>query len=160
MAQNKVMTEEQALQQLTFICSQSEHCQHEMLEKMQKWGVSSEAQARIMEYLISERYVDDERYCRGYIHDKMMYNHWGRRKIEQMLWMKDIRRDISDPLFAEIDDEQWLDILRPLIEQKRRSVKGRNAYEVNQKLMRFAAGRGFTFDLIGKVVSEDYDCDE
>ena len=39
-------TEQQAYQKLTALCARSEHCQHEMLEKMRQWGVDEEAQAR------------------------------------------------------------------------------------------------------------------
>lgn len=140
------MTEQQALQQLTLLCAQSEHCEHDIQEKMTKWELPADVQARIMEYLISERYIDNTRYCRGYIHDKMEYNRWGQRKIEQGLWMKGISRDVSTPLFNEIDEQRWIDILQPLLQQKRKSTKGRNEWEINQKLLRFAAGRGFTFD--------------
>lgn len=139
------ISEQQALQRLTLLCSQSEHCQHEMLEKMQKWALPEDAQARIMAYLTSERYVDDERFCRGFIHDKREYNHWGPRKIEQALWAKGIGGDIAGPLLAEVSEDEWTAILRPLLQQKRRTVKGRNDYEIKQKLLRFACGRGFTF---------------
>lgn len=158
------ITEQQALQRLTLLCSQGEHCQHEMLEKMQKWALPEDAQARIMAYLIDERYVDDVRYCRGFIHDKREYNHWGQRKIEQALWAKGIGKDIYGPIFADVDDDVWTDVLRPLLQQKRRTVKGRNEYEINQKLLRFALGRGFSFSqakaCLGCDVDEDYDYDE
>ena len=74
----------------------------------------------------------------------MEYNHWGPRKIEQGLMLKGIARDIYQPIIADIDDDRWDAILRPLLAQKRRTTTGRNDYEVNQKLLRFAAGRGFT----------------
>lgn len=156
------ISEQQALQRLMQLCSQSEHCQHEMLEKMQKWELPEDAQARIMAYLIDERYVDDVRYCRGFIHDKREYNHWGQRKIEQALWAKGIGKDIYGPIFADIDDDVWIDILRPLLQQKRRSVKGRNDYEITQKLLRFALGRGFSYQqakvCLGDVedIEDDY----
>lgn len=153
------ITEQEALARLTLLCSQSEHCQKEMLEKMQKWEVAEDAQARIMEHLVSERYVDDERYCRGFIHDKREYNHWGQRKIEQALWLKGIGRDVSGPIFNEIDDEVWTAILRPLIKQKERSAKARNDYEKNQKLIRFAIGRGFLYSQI-KACLGDFDDDD
>lgn len=150
----KQVTEQEALSKLTLMCSQAEHCQQEMLDKMDKWGIEAEAQARIMEYLVSEKYIDEARYCRGYIHDKMEYNRWGRRKIEQGLWMKRISREVSAPLFDEIDDDVWCELLQPLIEQKRRSTKGRNDYEIKQKLLRFAMGRGFSMDQAIRCVGE------
>ena len=141
-----MMTEEQALERLTALCSRSEHCQREMLDKMAKWEIPDDVQTRIMDYLISEKYIDDERYCRGFISDKREFNQWGRYKIEQALYMKGIGKDISGPIFDEIPADEWLNILRPLIKEKRRTVTGRNDYEITQKLLRFAVGRVFSYD--------------
>lgn len=156
-----MITEEQALQRLAALCSQGEHCQQELIDKMQRWELSEDAQARIMAYLVKEKYVDEARYCRGFIHDKREYNHWGPRKIEQALWAKGIARDVYTPFITEVDDDVWIEVLRPVLQQKRRSVKGRNEYEINQKLLRFAMGRGFLYEhakaCLGKEIEADDD---
>lgn len=155
----KEVTEQGAYLQLAQLCARSEHCQHDMLEKMRRWGMSEEAQARVMQRLVSERYVDDERYARALVHDKIKYNKWGRRKVEQALWQKRIDDDIRQQVLSEVDDEEYLSVLRPLLKQKRRSTKADSDYELNQKLVRFALSRGFTFDIIRQcldVSEEDY----
>ena len=144
----KQKTEQEAYLQLAALCAQAEHCQWEMLEKMRRWELPEEEQARVMQRLVSERYVDDERYARAFVKDKVRYNKWGRRKVEQALWQKHIDEDIRRRVLDEIDDDEYLDVLRPLLKQKRRSTKASSDYELNQKLMRFALGRGFTFDII------------
>ena len=144
----KEMTEHEVFLQLASLCAQAEHCQYEMTEKMRRWGVPDEVQARVMERLIAGRYVDDERFARAYIKDKVCYNKWGRRKVEQALWQKHIDEDIRQRTLDEVSDEEYLRVLRPMLRQKRPSVKAANDYERNQKLMRFALGRGFTLDLI------------
>lgn len=120
--------------------------------EMRKWEIPEEAQARIMERLVKERYVDDERFARAFAKDKVRYNKWGRRKVEQALWQKHIDEDIRKNVLNEIDDEEYLSVLRPLLKQKRKSIKAQNDYELNQKLMRFALGRGFTFDIIKQCI--------
>ena len=42
METKKPMTGQQAFTKLTALCARSEHCQHDMLEKMRQWGVSAE----------------------------------------------------------------------------------------------------------------------
>ena len=123
-------TENDAYLTLAALCAQAEHCQWEMLEKMRRWEVPEDAQARVMQRLISERYVDDERYAQAFVKDKIRYNKWGRRKVEQALW------------------------------QKRKSIKAQNDYELNQKLMRFALGRGFTFDIIRQCIEVEDEPDD
>ena len=141
-------TENDAFLTLAALCAQAEHCQYEMLEKMRRWELSEEAQARVMAKLVKERYVDDERYTQAFVKDKIRYNKWGRRKVEQALWQKRIDDDIRKRVLDDIDDDEYLNVLRPLLKQKRKTIKAKNDYELNQKLMRFAMGRGFTFDII------------
>ena len=158
MAIKKEMTGQQAYQKLTDLCARSEHCQQEMLEKMRQWGVSEEEQAKVMERLINERYVDDERFARAFIYDKIRYSKWGRRKVEQALWLKHIDDSISKPLLDKVDDEEYLNILRPMLKQKRKSTKANSEYELTMKLIRFAMGRGFTMDIIKQCIEvEDED---
>ena len=154
------MTGQQAYAKLTALCARSEHCQHDMLEKMRQWGVSEEEQAQVMARLVSERYVDDERYTRAFVNDKIRYNKWGRRKVEQALWQKRIDEDIRKRVLDEVDDDEYLSVLRPLLKQKRKSIKANSDYELNQKLMRFAVGRGFTFDIIRQCIDVDEEPDD
>ena len=142
------MTEMEALQRLATLCAQGEHCSWEMTEKMRRWGMDEETQARVMARLVEERYVDDARYCRSFIHDKVKYNKWGRRKVEQALMAKRIDRGIARQVLDAVDDEDYLTVLRPLIKSKRRQLKPMSDYETTGKLVRFAMSRGFTIDLI------------
>lgn len=145
-------SEKEAYLTLAALCAQAEHCQWEMLEKMRRWEVPEEAQARVMQRLVKERYVDDERYAQAFVKDKIRYNKWGRRKVDQALWQKHIDEDIRKHVLDEVDDDEYLKVLRPLLKQKRKSTKANSDYELNQKLMRFALGRGFTFDIIRQCI--------
>ena len=145
-------TEQEAYLTLTALCAQSEHCQWEMQEKMRRWELPDEAQARVMERLVKERYIDDERFARAFVKDKVRYNKWGRRKVEQALWAKHIADDIRQRVLDAVDDEEYLTVLRPLLKQKRRSVKAQSDYELKGKLIKFALSRGFTMDIIRQCI--------
>ena len=148
----KQITEQEAYLRLASLCAQAEHCQYEIKEKMRRWELGEEAQARIMERLVKERYIDEMRYARAFVKDKVVYNKWGRRKVEQALWQKQIDDDIRQRVLEEVDDETYVSVLRPLLKQKRKSTKAGSEYEMNQKLVRFALGRGFTFDIIRQCI--------
>jgi regulatory protein len=153
-------SEKEAYLTLAALCAQAEHCQWEMLEKMRRWEVPEEAQARVMQRLVKERYVDDERYAQAFAKDKIRYNKWGRRKVDQALWQKHIDEDIRKRVLDEVDDDEYLSVLRPLLKQKRRSTKANSDYELNQKLMRFALGRGFTFDIIRQCIDVEEELED
>ena len=156
---SKEKTEQEAYLQLAAMCAQAEHCEQEMRDKMKRWAIEPDAQDRVIARLIKERYIDNERYARAFVKDKIRYNKWGRRKVMQALWMKRIDDDILHQVLDEIDDKEYLDVLRPLLKQKRKSTKAANDYELNQKLVRFALGRGFTFDIIRQCLEVDEEMD-
>lgn len=146
------MNEEQAFQKLAALCARAEHCQYEMVEKMRRWQVDEVTQASVMQRLVSGRFVDDERYTWAFVADKIHYNRWGQRKIEQALFMKRIDGKIIDSVLNSISADDYLSVLRPLIVAKRRTIKASSDYEMRGKLIRFALSRGFTMDLIEKVL--------
>ena len=150
----KPKTEDEALFKLTALCSRAEYCEHDILEKLRRWEIVGEAQAHIMQHLVEEKYIDEERYARAFIRSKVKYNKWGRRKIEQALRMKRISETTYAPILEEECGESSTDVLRPLLEAKIKTIKADSTYERNGKLIRFALGRGFDMDLIQKVIQE------
>lgn len=140
------MTKEQVLSKLTAVCARGEHCIEDMRKKMGRWQIDEETQKSVIEFLVNERYIDEERYARFFINDKIKYNRWGRKKVEQALYVKRIPKEISSPILDELEDETYEDILLPLLKTKIKSVKGNSDYEVRMKLIRFAIQRGFSYD--------------
>ena len=156
----KEMTEQEAYLQLATLCAQAEHCELEMRDKMKRWEIDESVQNQVIGRLTKERYIDNERYARAFVKDKIRYNKWGRRKVQQALWLKRIDEEIQQRVLDEIDEKEYLNVLRPLLKQKRKSIKAQSDYELNQKLVRFALGRGFTFDIIRQCLDVDEDMEE
>ena len=151
----KTLTEQEALQRMAARCSTAELCQHDMLSKLQQWGLDEAAIARIMQYLTEHRFVDEERYCRAFVNDKVRYAKWGRRKIEQALWQKHIDPQLVQQALDDVDDELYVEMLRPQIQAKRQHTTARNEYELNMKLIRWAMGRGYTIEIIRRCLDTD-----
>ena len=153
-----MMTYEMALQRLSALCASAEHCEYEMTEKMRKCEVEESDCERIMEYLRKAKFVDDERYARAFVKDKIKYNKWGRRKVEQGLWAKHIAEDIRQRVLDEVDESQYKSVLTDLLKSKRRSIKAANDYEMNRKLIKFALSRGFDYSIVRHCIDcDDYD---
>ena len=142
----KEVGEQEALFKLSALCSQAEHSSGEMREKMRRWQLPADAQERIMRRLVDDKYVDDERYCRLFVRDKLRFCGWGPRKISQALRLKGVAEATAEKHIAAVAEEEWAEALRPLIAAKRRTLKAASPYELQAKLMRFAMGRGFGID--------------
>lgn len=148
------MTYEQVLIKLTAICARGEHCLYEMEQKMERWQIDDNTQQRVLTYLVAERYIDEQRYARFFINDKMKYNKWGKKKIEQALWMKHISPNDYKEYLDSIEDKNYEDTLLPLLVAKRKFVKGKDDYEIKMKLVRYALQRGFSYDQTHRCIDQ------
>jgi len=153
----KTYSEQEVLQKLTALCAAAEHCSQEMVEKMTRWEIPQEVQARVMQYLTEHQYIDDERFCRAFVSDKIKYNKWGQKKIDQALFLKRIPQEIRQRVLNEIDPDDYVSILRQLLTVKRKSIRANSSYELNGKLIRFAMQRGFTMDIIRQCLEVEED---
>ncbi|MBR3092965.1 MAG: RecX family transcriptional regulator [Bacteroidaceae bacterium] len=145
------LTEEQAYQKLASLCAVSEQCISDIRRKMQRWVIIGDAET-IIGRLIKERFIDEHRFARAFALDKFRYNHWGREMIRMEMRRRNISSADIDYGISEIPQEEYESVLRHLIEAKRPTVKGKSEYEVNQKIMRYALGKGFTMDEILRYI--------
>ncbi|WP_314819315.1 regulatory protein RecX [Alloprevotella tannerae] len=136
-------------------CAQREYCRSDWARKFIEAGLTLAEAEGLLDRLEAEKYIDEARYAKAFVHDKTLYDRWGRFKTRQALALKGIESGLIDAALAEIDDAAYTDTLKDLLVAKRRSVKAGSDYEMQQKLIRYAAGRGFEADLIFKVLETD-----
>jgi regulatory protein len=136
------------------LCSKSEICTADIQEKLKLWGLSAEESEPVIEQLIAEKYLDDERFARAYVKDKFRFNHWGKQKIAHMLHAKNISHEILELAFEEIEDEPYFDELRKLLTDREKSIKAKDKFDKRNKLMRFALGRGFESNKVYEILKE------
>lgn len=133
------------------LCSRREYCSSDILKKVSDaLNGDREAAGRVLETLVSERYVDDLRYATAYARDKATISGWGATKIRYMLSGKGIEKDVIAKALEEIDGGKAEVRLEKLLENKLRSLK--DDPQVCLKLLRFALGRGYQYDQVKSVV--------
>ncbi len=141
------MPKEVALGKATALCSQSEHCKAQIMEKLSLWGVSVQDAYNIMDYLEKEKYIDNKRFARAYCHDKFCYNHWGRIKIRQMLRHLRLSDEEIEEGMQAINDDDYLEALNDVLRAKDRTLREKDIYLRKGKLVRHLLSRGFETDL-------------
>ncbi len=140
------MDEKKILHSLAMSCSRKEMCLADVDEKLKKTDLADDAKARIKNYLISEKYVDDRRFAEFYVKDKARFNGWGEKKIRYMLSMKRINRDIIDEAMQSLNREIFHENIIQILRNKNQSLKYDDIQKRRAALMRLAASRGYNFD--------------
>ncbi len=128
-------------------CAAAEHCLQEVRGKLYDWGATSDQIEDIVLYLQEACYVDEARYCRAYVHDKVMFQGWGRLKIIAHLHMKGLSSNYINAAVDEIDMQEYMAVLRRVVDSKRRTLCATDA-RTREKLLRFCLQRGFTYEEI------------
>ena len=123
-------------------CARCEHCASDVRRKLLQWGMPDDFYEPILAALYKNNFLNDERFCSAYVHDKVAYQSWGRIKIQASLRALQLpEKSIQESLLA-IDARQYMANLKRLIQQRRADSE--------DKRMRFLLQRGFTFDEIKK----------
>ena len=139
----KQLSESEMLHRAAAYCSAGERCIQDMEKKIKAAGLTEEESDRIIARLLEERFIDESRFARYFVNDKLRFNKWGRVKINYEMQRKGIPSGIRSEALAGIDEQEYCSILLSLLKSKKKATRGKNDREIYAKLLRFAFGRGF-----------------
>jgi regulatory protein len=147
---------ERAIIKVEELCAKAERCSEEIRQKLYRMGLEYADIERIINSLIERRFLDDKRFTRAFVRDKVAFARWGKRKIAQALYVKRIDRDTIREALDGIDEEMYMSNLQHIINLKAKTLADADSYEGKTKLFRFAASRGFEPDLVASVIRQTF----
>ena len=132
-------------------CSRRECCSSDIYKKALKAldGDAGKASA-ILESLKADKDGDDFRYASAYIREKSAISGWGMTKISYMLAAKGIDRAVISEASKDADPAASSRKLEAVLRNKYKSLSDDPAAKL--KLLRFALGRGYSYDEVREVV--------
>lgn len=150
----KQQSEQEVLHKAAAYCSAAERCTQDVLKKIEPSGLSAEENERIIARLIKEKFINESRYARCFVNDKIRFNKWGRIKIDYELRQKKIASDIRNEALNNIDETDYNNTLYNLLKDKKKTIKAKDSRDEYYKLMRFAAGRGFESNICSRCLKK------
>lgn len=143
-----VYTVHQALTKAMKYCAYQERCQSEVYKKLRDWGMSHNDSEEILAELISDNFINEERYTEAFIRGKMRSKGWGKLKISYKLKEKQISNYNIDHALKQIGQEEYLSILEREAKSKLKLINSKPDREKKALLMRFLQSKGFENNLI------------
>lgn len=141
-------------QRLEALCARSEHCRSDLEQKLRLWQVEPDEAHAILDRLEQDGFIDSARYARAFANDKHRYNHWGPQRIEAELRQRRIPQADIDSALAQLPQSEQDDTLTRLLRQKLSTVKASTDQELFLKLLRYAAGKGYSYDSAHRCLQE------
>lgn len=140
----------EAKQKIEAFCAYQERCDQEVRLKLQSWFLYQEDIDILISDLISNNFLNEERFAEAYVSGKFRIKKWGRIKIVQHLKQKRISEYSIKKAIATIDADEYFNTLKALAETKK--ISGSNDWDKKIKLKRYLASKGYELDLIHEII--------
>lgn len=151
------ITPDEALSKLQKYCAYQDRCHKEVRSKLLELEIYGHDLEDIMATLISDNFLNEERFAQSFARGKFRIKKWGRIKIKIELKRKNISEYCLKKGLAEIDEDEYIKTIYELIEKKNRIVKAKNDYEKKGKVAAYLMRKGFESHLVWECLKDDTD---
>jgi len=143
-----------AIERIKNYCALQDRCQWDVLQKLREWGLQQVTKDHILEILITDKFIDEERFSTSFCRGKFRIKNWGKHKIINELKRKQISSICINIGLKEIDEKQYNLVLEKLFYQKESSIRDKNKFIREKKIANFLIQRGFENNLVWDKIRE------
>ena len=152
---NQYFTPQQSVPKIKQFCAYQERCHKEVAEKLYSFGLNRAEIDEITSILITENYLNEERFAIHYAGGKFRMKQWGRNKIKQSLKFKQISDYCIKKALKEIDEKDYRKTFWKLVEAKLNTIKSeKNIFIKKRKLQDYLLHKGYETELIHEAVTD------
>ena len=150
----KPLTSDQVLDKMAKYCAYQERCVKEVRDKLKTFDIAEEEKSKILDYLLDNRFVNDERYAKAFVRGKVNQSGWGVNKIRFHLIQKGIGKDIINEALGQTDEEVYRQRLIEILKTKAKTIKAASDFEKKRKLAAYAMQKGFEGSLVWETLKD------
>ncbi|MBR6092248.1 MAG: RecX family transcriptional regulator [Bacteroidales bacterium] len=144
------LNRDMVLKKLLHYCQYQDRCMQEVRTKLTTFDIPSSDKEEIMQVLVNEGFIDDERYASTFVRSKIHLKKWGVNKIRMALKMKGISDEIIQNALSEIDPENYREELIKVLKAKK--INETDPYKRKAKLAQYAMQKGYEPGLVWELV--------
>lgn len=143
----------EAKQKLEAYCAYQERCDFEIRKKLRDWKMHHEDIDVLIADLITNNFLNEERFAEAYVSGKFNIKRWGKLKIKRELKFRQISDYSINKAMAQIEDAAYEQTAKDLIAYKERMSKFKNDWDRKIKIKRFLASKGYENWLINDLLT-------
>jgi regulatory protein len=150
----KLWTPQEAKVKIAAYCAYQERSQEDVRAKLAERGIYGTEAEDLIATMISEGFLNEERFAKAYVRGKYRLKKWGRNKIIHELKFRKISSNCIKSGLKEIDGDEYWNLLLQVTDKKWQSLNEGDVLKKKYKIQQFLAGRGFEQDLIQLAINE------
>ena len=151
---DKPLTPDQVLDKIAKYCAYQERCVKDVRDKLKTFDIPQKEKDEILDYLLDNRFVNDERFAKSFVRGKINQSGWGVNKIRFHLIQKGIDKEIIEEALEQTDEEAYRQRLIDILKTKSKTVKAANDFEKKRKLAAYAMQKGFEGNLVWDILKK------
>ncbi len=137
-------------------CSYQERSIFEVKNKLYEWKSQPKVADKIIIQLIEDNYLNEERFAKSFSIGKFRHKKWGKNKIIYELKKKQIPELIIQIGLAEIDEDEYHQTLKELINKKIDEVRESNPLKKKYKVANYAINKGFHSGFVWDIINAEF----
>ena len=143
---------EEAKQKIFRYCAYQERCHSEVRNKLYEYGLYRSDIDNIISGLITEGFLNEERFAKAFAGGKFRIKHWGKIKIQIELESRGLTKNCIAIGLKEIDAEDYLKTLKELITKKRSQLEEENTFILRDKIAQYVIHKGYEPELVWSTI--------
>ncbi|WP_276368323.1 regulatory protein RecX [Chryseolinea sp. H1M3-3] len=144
----------EAKKKIYHYCAYQERSHQEVKSKLYDFGLPSYEVDEMISHLITEGYLNEERFAKAFAGGKFRLKSWGRLKIIQALEGKGLTKNCIASGLKEIDESDYIKTVETLIEKKTKQIAEENPFIKRDKLAAYIIQKGFEPELVWRIIKE------
>lgn len=145
---------EQAILSIRHFCAYQERAQQEVRDKLYELGMTTPEVEEILSDLITENFLNEERFAISFAGGHFRIKGWGKLKINHALYQKRVSAYNIKKALKSIDEDDYQTKLYDLATKKWASLKGERGLSRMAKTHAFLHQRGFEPALIQPILQK------
>jgi regulatory protein len=143
-----------AILKLRHYCAYQERCHSEVKSKCFELGLHGEEVDEAIAALVTDNFLNEERFAKAFAGGKFRTKQWGRKKILAELKQRQVSAYCIKKGMAEIDEDDYEQVLTSLAAKKYASLKGEQYLKRKYKTMQYLLQKGYESDRIQEIVEQ------
>ncbi len=150
----KPLTPDHVLDKMAKYCAYQERCVKDVRDKLKTFDIPQTEKDKILDYLLDNRFVNDERFAKSFVRGKVNQSGWGMNKIRFHLIQKGIDKELIEEALGQTDEEMYRQRLIDILKTKSKTIKADSDFEKKRKLAAYAMQKGFEGNQVWDVLKD------
>ncbi len=150
----KRFTPTEALTKIQRYCAYQERSHKEVRNKLFEYGLFASQVDELLSRLITDGFLNEERFAKAFAGGKFRMKKWGRLKIKNELEFMGLTKNCIQRGLNEIEQADYKTTLKTLLKKKSEAVQETNLFKKRDKIARYAIGKGYEPELVWEYVRD------